>query len=168
MLVREIDFESTSNFYDLIAKIDAHSLIKLARGRTPLEGLCSALCYTVLYDDVVELFEELTRMGLAFKYPVHDVYGTFLGRVYGTPREVASVLSSMSFCEIDRSYVERFKDLVDMSQKRFGSGVEFERALKLGVVEVKEGGIRLNEKFENFAKVRLAKLLSEVYKDVVR
>jgi hypothetical protein len=166
MLVREIDFESTSNFYDLIAKIDAHSLIKLARGRTPLEGLCSALCYTVLYDDVVELFEELTRMGLAFKYPVHDVYGTFLGRVYGTPREVASVLSSMSFCEIDRSYVERFKDLVDMSQKRFGSGVEFERALKLGVVEVKEGGIRLNEKFENFAKVRLAKLLSEVYEEI--
>lgn len=138
MVVRDIDFESTSNFYDLIARIDAHSLIKLARGRTPLEGLCSALCYTVLYNDVVELFEELARMGLAFRCPVHDVYGTFLGVVYRTPREVASVLSSMSFCEIDRSYVERFKEIVDMSQKRFGRGVEFDRALELGVVEVRE------------------------------
>ena len=167
MFVREIEFESSSNFYDLIGKIDAHSLLKLAKGRNPLEGLCLALCYTVFYDEVVELFKDLMKMGLAFKYPVHDVYGTFLGRVYGTPREVASVLSSMSFCEIDRSYIDRFKELAEMSQKRFGSGVEFERALELGVVRAREGGIKLSEKFENFVKVRLAKLLSEVYEDIV-
>ncbi|WP_457550730.1 hypothetical protein [Archaeoglobus sp.] len=166
MFFREIDFESSSNFYDLISRIDIHSLLKLAMGKTPLEGLCSALCYTVFYNDVIDLFEELMRMGLAFNYPVHDAYGTFLGRVYGTPKEVASVLSSMSFCEIDCKYVERFKDLVDMFQKRLGRGVEFERALELGVVEMKGGGIKLSDKFENFVKVRLAKLLSEVCDEI--
>jgi len=161
LFLREIQFDSSFDFYDLIGKIDLNTIFKISRNRSPIEGFCLTLCYTVFYNDVVKLFKDLMKLGLSFHYPVHDAYGTFLGNVYGVPREVVSLLSSMSFCEIGEEFVERFKELIDMFYRRSGTGSEFKRAFELGVIERCEGGIRLGEKFEDFAKVRFAKLLSE-------
>lgn len=161
MFLKDVNVDSSSDFYDLIGKIDLNMIFKFSRNRSPVEGLCLTLCYTVFYKDVVGFFRDLMDQGLSYYYPVHDAYGSFLGRVYGIPREVASLLSSMSFCEIERDFVERFKELTDMFYKRCGSGSEFEKAFELGVIERCEGGIRLGERFENFARVRFAKLLSE-------
>ncbi len=160
MVLKEVDVECGSNFYDVISKLDVESIMKVKGD--PFQVLCTTLCYTALYEDLERLFKNLMDLGLAFKYPVHDVYGTFLERVYRTPKEVASVISSMSFCEIDRSFVERFGELLDMFHRRFREGVEYRKAFELGVIERCEGGIRVTERFENFVRVRFAKLISEV------
>ena len=166
MFLTESEHSTSSDFYDLIGTVDLNIIFKVSRNKKPIEGLCSTVCYTILYEDIVSLFKKLMEMGLAFYYPTYDVYGSFLGKVYGMPREVVSLLSSMSFCKIERDYVERFRELVDMFYKRSGVGSEFEKAFELGVIERCEGGIKLNEKFENFARVRFAKLLSEFCKSL--
>ncbi len=163
MYLKVKDVESPSDFYDLIPKIDLSEIVRNARDKSPLEVFCSALCYTYLYDDAVKLFKSLMDLGLAFKYPIHDVYGRYLGSFYGLSREVASVLSSFSFCEVEKGYIERFMEVVEMAQGKIGSGEEFLKALELGVVELKRGGLKLKENFENFAKVRIAKVLSDFY-----
>lgn len=160
MILREIDIECGSDFYDLISSIKVEDIFKL-RGDI-FKNLCTTLCYTVFYNDLIKFFKELIKAGLAFYYPVHDVYGTFLERVYGTPKEVASVITSMSFCKIDEKFVERFGELLDMFYRRFGRGVEYKKAFELGIIRKCEGGIEVTEKFENFVRVRFAKLISEI------
>ncbi len=160
MVLRDVEVECCSNFYDMLSSLDVESIMKVKGD--PFKVLCTTLCYTVLYKDLERLFKSLMDLGLAFNYPVHDVYGTFLERVYRTPKEVASVISSMSFCEIDNVFVERFGELLDMFHRRFGDGVEYRKAFELGVIERCEGGIRVTERFENFVRVRFAKLISEI------
>lgn len=161
MYLRDVDVECGSDFYDMAGKLDVETIFKLCR-YSPFESLCATLCYTVLYKDLVKFFEELIKEGLAFYYPVHDVYGTFLESVYGTSKEVASVVASMCFCEIDRRFVKRFGELMDMFYRRLRDGEEYRKAFELGVVKKGKGGIVLTERFENFVRVRFAKLIDEI------
>ena len=163
LVLKDVDFERVNDFYDLITKIRLDDLLVLTRGLTPIQAFCRALCYTVLFEEIREFFESLFKLRLAFRIPVYDYYCSFFGYEYRIPKEVASFLSNMLYTEINEKTIDRFQSLVDMFSLKYRQSEELELALEKGLVRLCAGGIEIvdRERFENFARVRFAKILSE-------
>ncbi len=167
---RKIDAVDLSGSFDevfysispVLSKIPSYELIKLLRGcNGTICAFFRVLCYTVLYPKVEELFERLFEMGLASKVPVYDYYGEFFGYEYRTSKEVANILSKISYVEVDGRILEEFESVLNAMMLRRSRDLEM--AIEKGIVKEKEGGFEVldERRFEDFVKTRLARVIAE-------
>ncbi len=146
----------------VLMKTDLYELLKLLRDcDTVLNAFCRALCYTVLYPKVEELFERLFSMGLASKLPVYDYYGEFFGYEYRTSKEVAGVLSKLSDVGVEEGLLEEFESVLRLAYLRPSKDTKV--AVERGILKEKEGGYEVfdERRFEDFVKNRFAMIMAK-------
>ena len=151
----------------VLMKTDLYELLKLLKTCDGyLNAFCRMMCYTVLYPKVEGMFERLFEMGLASKVPVYDYYGEFFGYEYRTSKEVANVLSKLSYTEVDGRILEKFESVLNAMMLRRSRDLEM--AIEKGIVKEKDGGFGVldERRFEDFVKMRLARVIAEYLSNI--
>ncbi len=151
----------------IFAELDFDEVVKILRStQDPFVALCKVMSYSVFYHVARELMENLFKMGLCAKVPVYDYYGQFFGYEYRASKEVAEILSKHSKLKIGREIVERFKGLMMLAQLKRSR--DFEIAAERGIIRVKRGGAEIAdaERFRDFMRVRMAKVIAEAVSDI--
>ncbi|KUJ93554.1 MAG: hypothetical protein XD40_1261 [Archaeoglobus fulgidus] len=134
----------------------------------PKTALCRFLVDTALNGKAVKLAQTLSKLGLAFKVKKYSPFGHYLGEEYRIAREAVEALMKFSFAEIPRDYLREFMALTyplshsDIYPILSYSGDFLRKAEESGVCRLEGSKITLNEKFVDYAKVRLAMLVEKI------
>jgi hypothetical protein len=134
----------------------------------PKTALCRFLVDTALNGKAVKLAQTLSKLGLAFRVKRHSPFGHYLGEECRIAREAVEALMKFSYAEIPREYLKEFMALTyplshsDIYPILNYSGDFLRKAEKNGVCRIEGSKITINQKFVDYAKVRLAILVEKI------
>ncbi len=171
----EISGKSLDEIYysilPIFANIDIDDILKMFYRKpfTPLTALCKVMSYTVFYHKARKLLERLFMIGLASKVPVYDYYGEFLGYEYKTSKEIAGILSKSAYANIDDGIIRKFQNILQLAFLKPSETKDLEIAMERGIVRKKAGGLEIvdRERFKEFIKARMARILAEAVADII-
>ncbi len=140
----------------------------ISRREHPKVMLCEFLVKSALNREAVKLAEELCKMGLAVKIKSYSPFGDEMGEEYRFAREAVETLLKFSYAEFSSDVLAEF---LAAAYPLISSDVypilkfcreKLIRAEKLGVCRL--DGVKLvkSEKFDDYAKVRLAMVVEKV------
>ncbi len=136
----------------------------------PKQAFCHFLVNSVLNAEAIEMARKLNRMGLAFKTKVYSPYGYESGEEYRIAREALEALLKYSYAQISKEQIGEFLASVypfsstDIYQILSYAAKSLHNAEKAGVCRLEGSKIILTDKFQDYARVRLAMVAEEVIK----
>lgn len=134
----------------------------------PKTLLCQFIVNSVLNDDAIELVRKLGKMGLAFRLKSYTPYGYEMGEEYRVAREAVEAILKFGYAEIPRELVGEFlattyplthSDIYPILNQ---AGQHLFKAEKEGFCRITGTKITLEEKFAEYARVRLAMVLEKI------
>ncbi len=136
----------------------------------PKAIFCEFLTRTVLNGEAVKLAKKLCEMGLAIKIKTFSPFGDELGEEYRFAREAIETLMKFSYAEIPRDAISEFlavtypmvsSDVFPILRYCRDYIVKAERS---GICKLEGSKLLKSNKFEEYAKVRLAMIADKVIK----
>ncbi len=134
----------------------------------PKQAFCQFMVNSVLNEKTVEIAKKLNKMGLAFKVKIHSPYGYETGEEYRIAREALEALLKYSYVSIPREHIGEFLASVypfsntDIHPILNHAARQLRTAEKAGVCRIDGSKITITEKFQDYARVRLAIAVEDV------
>ena len=97
--------------------------------QTPLQLVSRFITTFAIYDEALNFYDELERLGLALKVRLFSKWGVELGTAYRAPIELAEHLMERCFFDVDSKTLSRFVELLSGLYLKAIEGIAGERML---------------------------------------